>query len=94
MICSLGISHHSLEQRLLRSDVSSFLSTSSNAQSDHRQKEPLTIDVVALNEAPSSLAHHHSIRIAMTDEVIAQDWIPSSADICTTPLILPYHILY
>lgn len=56
--------------------------------------EALTIDVVALNQAPSSFAHHHSVRKAMTDEVIAQDWIPSSADIGTSPLVLPYHVLY
>lgn len=53
-----------------------------------------TVYVVALNEAPPSLSHHHSIRVAVTDEVIAEDWITSSTDISTTPLVLPYNILY
>lgn len=62
--------------------------------SSSRRREVLTIDVVALNEAPASLPHHHSIRVAMTDEVIAQYWITSSTDVCTSPLVLPYNVLY
>lgn len=52
----------------------------------------LTVDVIALDETPSPLPHHHSVGVAMTDEVIAQDWITSSTDVRTTPLILPYHV--
>lgn len=54
----------------------------------------LTVYVVSLNKAPASFAHHYSIRVSMTDEVISKDWISPTSDICTSPLIFPNHIVF
>lgn len=52
-----------------------------------------TVNTVSLDESAASLSHYNTIRVAVTDVVAPQDWIPSSTDVHSAPLILSDHIL-
>lgn len=53
-----------------------------------------TIDMVSLNKSTASLSHHNTIWVAITDVVVPQDGVTSSADVHTSPLVLSDHILW
>lgn len=52
-----------------------------------------TVDVISLNKSAASLPHHDTVRVAVTDVVVPQDGVTTSADVHTPPLVLFDHIL-
>lgn len=52
-----------------------------------------TVDVVPLDESAASLAHHNAVRVSVTDEVVSQNGVTSSADVHAAPLVLFNYII-
>lgn len=53
-----------------------------------------TVDMVSLDKSAASLSHHNTVWVAITDEVVPQDGVTSSADVHTPPLVLFDHIIW
>lgn len=53
-----------------------------------------TIDMVSFDESTTPFSHYNTVRVAVADEIVLQDGVPSSADVHAPPLVLSDYVIW